>query len=154
MEEHGEERSTEEQRGEERGAEEQRGEERGAEEQRGEERGAGGGEEAVEAEAARRALASNEAHAIDIRGDDEWRSGHIPGAHHIPEDELEERSDDFPTEGRIIIADEDGQRAADAASNLREAGHDAVALDGGMDSWRSEDLPLQPSTDPDDESPI
>src|SRR5918999_1102155 len=118
------------------------------EEQRGEERRPeGGSEEAVEPEEARQALASNEAHAIDIRGDEEWRSGPIPGAHHIPEDDLEERSDDFPTEGRIIIADEDGQRAAEAASSLRDAGHDAVALDGGMDSWRSEDFPLQPSTD-------
>ena len=125
------------------------------EEQRGEERRPeGGSEEAVEPEEARQALASNEAHAIDIRGDEEWRSGHIPGAHHIPEDDLEERSDDFPTEGRIIIADEDGQRAAEAASSLRDAGHDAVALDGGMDSWRSEDFPLQPSTDPDDDSPV
>lgn len=124
------------------------------EEQRGEERPEGGSKEAVEAEEARRALASNEAHAIDIRGDDEWRSGHIPGAHHIPQDKLEERSDDFPTEGRIIIADEDGQQAAEAASSLRDSGHDAVALEGGMDSWRSEDFPLQPSTDPHDESPV
>ncbi|HKG35777.1 MAG TPA: rhodanese-like domain-containing protein [Solirubrobacterales bacterium] len=113
-----------------------------------------GSEEAIDSEDARKAMAANEAHAIDIRGDEEWRSGHIPGAHHIPAEELEERADDFPTEGRIIIAAEDQQRAADAASKLRDSGHDAVALEGGMDAWRSEDHPMQPSTDPDEDAPV
>ena len=113
-----------------------------------------GSEEAIGPDEAREAMAANEAHAIDIRGDEEWRSGHIPGAHHIPAEELGERSDDFPTEGRIIIAAEDQQRAAEAASKLRDSGHDAVALEGGMDSWRSEDHPMQPSTDPDEDVPV
>jgi rhodanese-related sulfurtransferase len=133
-------------------SDEQRGE--AAEHEVEERRPAGGDTDTVDAEAARRAMASNEAHAVDIRGDEEWRSGHIPGAHHIPEDKLEDRADDFPTEGRIILADEDGERAAKAAETLREAGHDVVSLEGGMDAWRSDDHPMQPSTDPEDEAPV
>ena len=114
----------------------------------------GGSGETISSEEAREALAANDAHAIDIRGDEQWREGHIPGAHHIPEDELESRSDDFPTEGQIIIADEDGEKAGDAAATLRDAGHDAVALEGGMDAWRSDDSPMQPSRDPHEDAPI
>jgi hydroxyacylglutathione hydrolase len=127
-------------------------EERRTDEEQG--KGEGKSGETISSEEAREALAANEAHAVDIRGDEEWRSGHIPGAHHIPEGDLEGRSDDFPTEGQIIIADEDGEKAAQAAATLRDAGHDAVALDGGMDAWRSDDHPMQPSTDPDEDSPI
>lgn len=104
--------------------------------------------------AAREALAANEAHAIDIRDDEGWRSGHIPGAHHIPAEEIEERSGDFPTEERVIVADEQGEHSEEAAAALREAGHDAVSLEGGMDAWRSADLPMQPSPDVEEGTPI
>jgi rhodanese-related sulfurtransferase len=130
-------------------AEERAGDEGTREERAGEE-----GARKVSSEEARRALASNEAHAVDIRDEEGWRSGHIPGAHHIPEDELPQRAEDFPTEGEIIIAAEDEEQAARAAGALREAGREAVVLEGGMDSWRSEDQPMQPSRDPEEDTPI
>ena len=108
--------------------------------------------ETVGAEDARLALAANEATAIDLRDDEAWREGHLPAARHIAEDELSE-ADDLPDQ-RLIVVCEDGERSAGVAETLRDDGHDAVALEGGMKAWKSEDMPMQPSHDPDEDSPI
>lgn len=111
-------------------------------------------EETIEAEEARLALAANEATAIDIRETDDWIGGHIPGATHVPEEEWEERRGDLPGENRLIIACEDGKRSAELAAELRDGDREALALEGGMEAWRSADCPMQPSTDPDEDVPI
>jgi len=38
---------------------------------------------------------------IDVRGEGEYAAGHIPGALHIPADELEARLDEIP-KGRAV----------------------------------------------------
>ena len=111
-------------------------------------------EERIEAEEARVALAANDATAIDIRDKEAWTGGHIPGAHHVPEDEWEQRVDDLPGDNRLIIACKDGERSAELAAQLREGEREAVSLEGGMEAWRSADCPMQPSTDPDEDVPI
>jgi rhodanese-related sulfurtransferase len=110
--------------------------------------------ETIDAEKARLALAANEATAIDVREKKMWVEGHIPGAHHVPEDEWGERGGDLPGENKLIIACEDGRRSAELAEELSDGGREAVALDGGMEAWRSADCPMQPSTDPDEDVPI
>ena len=106
----------------------------------------------IDAEAARQALAGSEATAIDIREDEEdWREGHLPAARRITESELE--GADLPDQQLIVVC-EDGERSAKVAEKLRDDGHDAVALEGGMKAWKSDDMPMQPSHDPDEDSPI
>lgn len=39
---------------------------------------------------------------IDVRGAAEYAMGHVPGAHHIPGDELEERLDELPHDRPIV----------------------------------------------------
>src|SRR5687768_7013141 len=102
--------------------------------------------ETIEVEEARLALAANEATAIDVREKEQWIEGHIPGAHHVPEDEWGEGGGDLPGE--------DGKRSAELADELSEGDREAVALEGGMEAWRSADCPMQPSTDPDEDVPI
>ena len=104
----------------------------------------------VDSEQARQMLGTNEASGIDIRDDEKWREGHLPGARHCPDrdfDEALERIDDDQT---VIVACEDGEESAEVADELRERGVDAVSLEGGMESWRSDDMPMQPSRDPED----
>jgi rhodanese-related sulfurtransferase len=53
----------------------------------------------------------------------------------------------------MVIA-KDGKLAVRAASNLSDQGYDAVAVDGGMDDWVSEDYPIQPTADPDEDTEL
>ena len=108
--------------------------------------------ETISAEDAREALGKNEAVAIDLRDEEEWRTGHVPGARRISADELPE-VDDLPDQ-KVIVVCEDGEQSAEVAEKLRSDDREAVALEGGMDKWRSDDLPMQPSRDPDEDSPI
>jgi rhodanese-related sulfurtransferase len=39
---------------------------------------------------------------IDVRGDDEYAAGHIPGARHIPADEISQRLAEIPR-GRPVV---------------------------------------------------
>jgi rhodanese-related sulfurtransferase len=108
--------------------------------------------ETISVEEAREVLGKNEAIAIDLRDEEEWRTGHVPGARRIDADEISE-VDDLPDQ-KVIVVCADGKQSAEVAEKLRSDDRDAVVLEGGMDKWRSEDLPMQPSEDPDEDSPI
>jgi hydroxyacylglutathione hydrolase len=107
----------------------------------------------VSAEQAREMLAANEASAIDIRGDEEWRSGHVPGARHRSEDELESALERIDRSQTVIVVCEDGERSGRCAAEARGE-HEMVSLEGGMGAWRSADMPMQPSYDPEDDATI
>ena len=111
------------------------------------------GAEKIGPEEAREVLGKNEAVAIDLRDQEEWVTGHVPGARRISADELSD-VDDLPEDQKLIVVCEEGDQSAEVAEKLRSDGHDAVALEGGMSQWRSDDLPMQPSSDPDEDSPI
>jgi len=108
--------------------------------------------ESIGTEDARELLGTNQATAIDLRDAEEWRTGHLPGARRISADEISD-VDDLP-DHKLIVVSEDGKEGAEVAEKLRDDGHDAVVLEGGMNEWRSDDLPMQPSRDPDEDSPI
>lgn len=39
---------------------------------------------------------------LDVRGAEEYAAGHIPGARHIPADELEARMDEIPDDRPVV----------------------------------------------------
>src|SRR5688572_26977947 len=104
----------------------------------------------VNPEQAREMLGSNEASAIDIRDDEKWRDGHLPGARHCPDRDFDDALEQIDDDQTVIVACENGKESAEVADELRERGVDAVSLEGGMDAWRSDDMPMQPSRDPDE----
>lgn len=111
--------------------------------------------ETIDSKTARTKLASNEATAIDIRDADAWTEGHLPGARRHDEDEIEEGLERIDPEQTVIIVCEDGDASAGVARRLSSDGdREFVSLEGGMKAWRSDDMPMQPSTDPDDDVPI
>jgi rhodanese-related sulfurtransferase len=102
---------------------------------------------------ARREIASGEATAVDVRNEEEWREGHIPGAIHLPDGDPEAATRPLEDGARLMVIASDGKLAGEAASDLRERG-DAVAVEGGMKDWISEDFPIQPTPDPDEDTEL
>ncbi|SDT20140.1 FAD-dependent oxidoreductase [Microterricola viridarii] len=72
---------------------------------------------------------------LDVRAPGQLAEGLIPGATHIPVEQLRERHHELPA-GRIVVHCRVGQGAHTAARLLRNLGHDVVNLDGGYLTWR------------------
>jgi hydroxyacylglutathione hydrolase len=70
---------------------------------------------------------------LDVRRDDEYAVGHIPGAAHVPLPDLLDRLDALPP-GQLWVHCASGYRASIAASLLDRAGRDVVLVDDSYDS--------------------
>jgi rhodanese-related sulfurtransferase len=76
-----------------------------------------------------------EAVLLDVREPDEWQAGHIEGALHIPLADLPARVGELPGQGDLVVVCRSGGRSARAVAWLRQNGHTALNLDGGMGAW-------------------
>jgi rhodanese-related sulfurtransferase len=99
---------------------------------------------------ARELVAAGRVAVLDIRSEDEWNAiGNIPGAVHAPDgNDLDSRLGDLPERDALLVVCTDGERSAEVAERLGEEDRTAISIEGGMDAWRDENLPLQPSEDP------
>ena len=102
----------------------------------------------IDAEEARRLVASGEAKALDLRPDEEWQDSHLPGALHIPGAELGSRLEEISEHKSLVLVGPEDE-VERAIEELGRQGHEACVLEGGMEAWASEDFPRQPSHDPD-----
>ena len=110
--------------------------------------------ETLGVEEARREIAGGEATAVDVRTEEEWGEGHIPGAIHLPDGDPEQATKPLEDGARLLVIAKDGRLAVRAAKDLSDRGYDAVAVDGGMDDWVSEDFKIQPTADPDEDTEL
>ena len=82
---------------------------------------------------------------IDVREEEEWRRGHLPGAQHlckgILERDIEQAVPDKTT--RLVLYCGGGFRSALAADNLQKMGYTRVeSMDGGWRAWTAAGLPV------------
>jgi rhodanese-related sulfurtransferase len=82
---------------------------------------------------------------VDVREDNEWASGHIPGAVHmgrgIIERDIEAKVPETST--KMILYCGGGFRSALVADNLQKMGYTNVeSMDGGWRGWVSSGLPI------------
>ena len=82
---------------------------------------------------------------VDVREDNEWAAGHLPGAVHlgkgIIERDIEKAVPD--TAAKLILYCGGGFRSALAADNLQKMGYTNVwSMDGGIRDWREKAYPL------------
>lgn len=92
-----------------------------------------------------RQLNSDQAVVLDIRERPDYVSGHIKGSIHIPLGALKERIDELKKhEGKqIVVVCKSGQTAGTAIKMLTAEGlSNAVRLRGGIEEWKSANLPL------------
>jgi rhodanese-related sulfurtransferase len=81
---------------------------------------------------------------IDVREDNEWANGHLPGAIHlgrgIIERDIETRIPD--TSAKLVLYCGGGFRSAMVADNLQKMGYTNVeSMDGGWRGWNEAALP-------------
>jgi phage shock protein E len=112
------------------------------------------GTESVAVDEARREIAGGDATAVDVRSEEEWSEGHIPGAIHLPDGDPAAATKPLQDGARLMVIAKDGRTAEQAAEALRDDGYDAVAVDGGMDDWVAEDFKIQPTADPDEDTEL
>ncbi|TDO33960.1 glyoxylase-like metal-dependent hydrolase (beta-lactamase superfamily II) [Kribbella sp. VKM Ac-2527] len=75
------------------------------------------------------------ARVLDVRQDNEFESGHVPGAEHIELGDLPHRTAGVGA-GPVVVMCGHGERAMTAASLLQRAGHHELAvLEGGAADW-------------------
>jgi sulfur-carrier protein adenylyltransferase/sulfurtransferase len=99
----------------------------------------------VDARRARELIASDSPAIVDVREQEEWDEGHLPGAVHVPRGHLESRIEGaVPDRSRsVVVYCASGSRSAFAAKTLEELGYDnVVSLAGGFTDWKRNGSPF------------
>ena len=90
-------------------------------------------------------LANTGALLLDVRDAKDYEAGHIIEARNIPSAEIATRAESLKKfkEKPVIVYCDGGFTSAGAARALRASGFTkVVTLNGGLNSWRQENLPL------------
>jgi len=83
---------------------------------------------------------------IDVREEEEWRRGHLPGARHLCKGIIERDIEAaIPDRGaHLVLYCGGGFRSALAADNLQRMGYTrVVSMDGGWRAWTAAGLPVE-----------
>jgi len=100
----------------------------------------------LDAARARELVDAGQPVVVDVREQDEWDEGHIPGAVHVPRGHLESRIERAaPDPSRpVLVYCSAGNRSAFAAKTLEEMGYEDVAsLAGGFTDWKRNGFPVE-----------
>ena len=92
----------------------------------------------------RRRMREGDVTVIDVRPEEEYREGHIPGALSIPVVQLKRRLPEIPKR-REVVAYCRGPYcvySVEAVSMLRKHGYKARRTDQGLPDWRASGLPI------------
>jgi rhodanese-related sulfurtransferase len=106
--------------------------------------------EPVPLEKLRERAARGEVIVLDVRPEEEYRAGHLPEAHSIPVEQLNERIHELPA-GKEVIAYCRGPYcllSVSAVEQLREKGFNAVRLEEGFPEWKANNLPYETAQAP------
>ncbi len=73
---------------------------------------------------------------LDVRENGEWKSGHAPGAIHVPLGDIDKAARRIKQGRPVVVMCASGMRSRTAAKHLRSLGYDATSLSGGMAAWQ------------------
>jgi rhodanese-related sulfurtransferase/DNA-binding HxlR family transcriptional regulator len=82
---------------------------------------------------------------LDVRPEEEFAAGHLPGAVNIPLNELEKRLSQLPKESEIVAYCRGPYcvLAFEAVAQLRAKGYQAQRLENGFPEWKQAGLPVE-----------
>ena len=73
---------------------------------------------------------------LDVRENNEWKSGHAPGAIHVALGDIDKAPRRLPKGRPVVVMCASGMRSRTAARHLRGLGFDAASLSGGIGAWQ------------------
>ncbi len=85
----------------------------------------------------------NGAVLIDVREADEFEQVHVLGATLIPLSEFGARFSEMPKDKEIVLMCAGGVRSAQAAEFAAQHGFRLSNLEGGINAWQAEGLPVE-----------
>lgn len=81
---------------------------------------------------------------LDVREQDEYDAGHIPGVTLIPLGSVPSRMNEIPKDKTVIAVCRSGNRSSQATQYLRDQGFDNVHnMNGGMNEWAQAGHPVE-----------
>lgn len=80
---------------------------------------------------------------LDVREDDEWRSGHVRGAVHIPLAEVPARLEELDLDRELLVICHSSGRSMRVLQYLGQAGFDGTCVRGGMLAWAENGKPVE-----------
>ncbi|MGN6780678.1 MAG: thioredoxin [Marmoricola sp.] len=101
-----------------------------------------GGDEIDVTELAARHSQGDDFYLLDVREDDEYAAGHVPGAEHIPMNQVPARLAELPSGRTVHVICQAGGRSRQVTDFLRQQGIDAINVAGGTGAWASRGWPL------------
>ena len=76
---------------------------------------------------------------LDVRTQDEYKSGHIKGAICIPNEEISGAVSELPDKKQLILVYcRSGRRSKEAAQKLADSGYTNIVEFGGINDWQGE----------------
>jgi rhodanese-related sulfurtransferase len=86
-----------------------------------------------------KALAAGGAKVVDVRTAEEFASGHVPGAIHVPYDEIARRAAEIgPPSTPVLLYCRTGRRSAIAVKALQKAGYEKLYDFRSVSAWPGE----------------
>ena len=103
--------------------------------------------EAISREALVERLYAGLVTVLDVRSEDEFVQGHVPGARNIPFAELDRRLSELPTDAEIVAYCRGPYcvYAYEAVAALRARGFSALRLEDGFPEWKAAGLAIEAS---------
>ena len=84
------------------------------------------------------------AQLVDVRTDDEFDAGHVPGAVHVRLEQLEVNSG-LDRSKPVVLYCRTGERSGMAADAFAASGWDAHSIAGGLIAWTEQGFALEPA---------
>ena len=88
---------------------------------------------------------------VDVRRDDEWVTGHVSGAIHVPIDDLPGRMDEVPQDKKVLFICAAGVRsglACEIAASMGYQSENLYNIEDGTPTWIGFSNPTSYGNDP------